>query len=159
MNRNDYINKGSYTDNIKQQKAEIWDNYHKSRRKLNIIGGILAAIVTVYYCTHKLGIDLQQPLTDTDKLKIGGMYLVFLFIWRLIRQKIQAAFVPQQVYGAEEQKAIEDMTPQQAKALLREWEELETSCKRDTSGRNAAALILIFSAVMLFAFALKGGII
>lgn len=154
MKKQDYITKGTLTASQVQFRKDYWNRYHSTRRKLNIIGGIICGAI-VYKAIPYMHIDLSQPLTSDDTIKIMAAYMLLLFTFRLIRQKFQAAFTPTDLYDADVQKAIEELTPQQAEQILKEDSERMDAYPKDKAKSNSFAFILCIATVCVVYYALK----
>lgn len=154
-----YINNATLTDRQKQHRAAILQNADNKRRKFNIVGGIVSAVATLYICKEYAHIDYTQALTENDKIIIAAVYMACLMLWRFVRQKISAATTPKDTYGQEERKAVDEMTPQQARQYLRELDELQTAYKNGKNTGNTFFIMLICAAAVGMYCAIKGGII
>lgn len=142
MNKQDYITKATLTDKQREFRAEYRNKYHSTRRKLNAVGGLVCGVIT-YKALPYLNIDISQPLTDTDVLKVCVMYGALLFAWRLFRQQIQGKNTPADYYDEEVKQAIDKLTPQQAVQLLKEDNERMTAYKTDKTRANGTACVLM----------------
>lgn len=163
MNRKEYramyTTNATLTDRQREQRAETFKNFDTKRRKLNVLGGILSAVTTLYVCKEYAHIDYTITLSDNDKITIAAVYMTCLIIWRFIRQKLSAATTPPDTYGAEERKAVEEMTPQQAKAYLNELDELQTAYSNGKSKGNTLFIILVIIAAVCMCYAIKKGVL
>lgn len=155
MNKHDYLTKATLTDKQREFRAEYWNKYHSTRRKLNAVGGLISAVIT-YKALPCLNIDTAQPLTDNDILKVCAVYGALLFVWRLFRQQIQATATPTDYYDEEVRQAVDKLTPQQAVQLLNEDNERMTAYKTDKTLKNGTAVALMIMAVIGAYFFFKG---
>lgn len=155
MNKQQWITESTLTDKQRQFKADYYNAYQSNRRKLNIVGGIISAAITYFVDIKVLHIDLQQPLTDNDKLYSAIIFLCCMFVFRLFRQQIQSRNVPQLPYGAEEKAVIDAMTPSQALNYIKADEQHQSRCKTGKHTSNAKAVILI-TAVIIALYYVKG---
>lgn len=159
MNKQQWITASTLTDNQRNFKAEYYSRYHSNRRKYNIVGGILSAIVTICIDIKVLHIDLKQPLTDTDKLYTAFVFIALMFVFRLFRQRLQSINVSELPYTEEEKQAISEMTPQQAMQYLKADEQYNKQCKTGKHTGNATAFILIIVVVVAYAYAVNKGVL
>lgn len=163
MNRKEYeemyINNATLTDGQRQHRAEIFKNSDGKRRKLNVVGGIISAVATLYICKEYAHIDYTQALTDTDKMTIAVIYMALLMIWRFIRQKIMVAITPSDPYGAEERKAVAEMTPQQARQYLSELDELQKAYNGGKNRGNVLFIILVPCAIAFMLYLIDKGVL
>lgn len=163
MNRKEYramyTTNATLTDRQREQRAETFKNFDTKRRKLNVLGGILSAVTTLYVCKEYAHIDYTQALSDNDKIIIAAVYMTCLMLWRFIRQKLSAATTPTDLYGEEERKAVDEMTPQQARQYLRELDELQTAYKDGKGKSNTLFIILVLGAVAVMIYLIKKGVL
>lgn len=163
MNRKDYetiyVNNATLTDRQREQRTEIFKKNDGKRRKLNVVGGLISAVATLYICKEYAHIDYTQALTDTDKMTIAVIYMALLMMWRFIRQKIMAVTTPTDVYGAEERKAVAEMTPQQARQYLREEKELQNAYHDGKRKGNTLFIILVPCAIAFMLYLIDKGVL
>lgn len=163
MNRKEYeemyINNATLTDGQRQHRAEILKNSDGKRRKLNVVGGIISAGATLYICKEYANIDYTQALTDSDKMTIAVIYMALLMIWRFICQKITAATTSSDPYGAEERKAVAEMTPQQARQYLSELDELQKAYNVGKNRGNILFIILVPCAIAFVLYLIDKGVL
>lgn len=158
MTKQEYETRGTLTAKQVQARKDYYKKYNSTRRKFNIIGGIICGIA-VYKLTPLLHIDLAQPLSDSDIMKIVISYGALLLALRLARQQIQKAFTPTDYYDIEVQKAAEQLTPEQAAQIIKEDAERMTAAKTDTNRANSLFIIITAAAVIGAYFLFKGGVL
>lgn len=154
-----YINNATLTDSQRQHRVEILKSSDGKRRKLNVLGGIISAGATLYICKEYAHIDYTQALTDTDKIIIATVYMACLMFWRFIRQKLTTVTTQSDPYGAEERKAVAEMTPQQARQYLSELDELQEAYRSGKNNSNVIFVILVIAAAVGMCYCIKRGII
>lgn len=157
MTRKEYATKGTLTASQVQFRKEHFKKYHSTRRKINVVGGIVCGAI-VYKSLPYLHIDISQPLENNDIFKIMTVYMLLLFVFRLIRQQIQAVSTPTDYVDEEVIQTAESLTPQQAEQILKEDAERMNAYPKDKAKSNISAFVLVIAVlcVVYYVFKVKG---
>lgn len=154
MKKQDYITKGTLTASQVQFREDYWNRYHSTRRKINVVGGIVCGAGT-YKALPYLHIDISQPLENNDIFKIMTVYMLLLFAFRLIRQQIQAVSTPTDYVDEEVLQTAESLTPQQAEQILKEDAERMNAYPKDKARSNISAFVLVIAVLCVVYYVLK----
>lgn len=154
MTRKEYAKKGTLTASQVQFREEYYKKYHSTRRKINVVGGIVCGAI-VYKSLPYLHIDISQPLENNDIFKIMTVYMLLLFAFRLIRQQIQSVSTPTDYVDEEVLQTAESLTPQQAEQILKEDAERMNAYPKDKAKSNSLAFILCIAVVIALYYVLK----